>query len=77
MEKVVLGMTMSLDGFINDRNGSVNALYPDLTAWRETESGKESMQSTGAMRVMELPGGGTHLRFSILKQVTAHKTLTN
>ena len=37
MEKVVLGMTMSLDGFINDRNGSVNALYPDLTAWRETE----------------------------------------
>ena len=49
MSKVVLGMTMSLDGFINDRNGSVQALYPDLTAWRETELGKESIQNTGAV----------------------------
>jgi hypothetical protein len=29
MGKVILGMTMSLDGFINDRNGSVADLYPD------------------------------------------------
>ena len=49
MGKVVLGMTMSLDGFINDRNGSVEALYPDLVAWRETELGKESIQNTGAV----------------------------
>lgn len=49
MGKVVLGMTMSLDGFINDRNSSVAALYPDLAAWRETEPGKESIQSTGAV----------------------------
>jgi dihydrofolate reductase len=49
MGKVVLGMTMSLDGFINDRNGSVAALYPDLADWRETESGKESIQNTGAV----------------------------
>jgi dihydrofolate reductase len=49
MGKVVLGMTMSLDGFINDRNGSVAALYPDLAAWRETEPGKESIESTGAV----------------------------
>jgi hypothetical protein len=34
MEKVILGMTMSLDGFINDRDGSVASLYPDLEAWR-------------------------------------------
>ena len=40
MAKVILGMTMSLDGFINDRSGSVSALYPDLVAWRETEPGK-------------------------------------
>ena len=40
---------MSLDGFINDQNGSVNALYPDLAAWRETETGKESIQNTGAV----------------------------
>jgi dihydrofolate reductase len=49
MAKVILGMTISLDGFINDRNGSVAALYPDLDAWRETEAGKESIQNTGAV----------------------------
>ena len=49
MGKVVLGMTVSLDGFINDRNGSVAALYPDLAAWRETELGTESIRNTGAV----------------------------
>lgn len=49
MGKVILGMTMSLDGFINDREGSVEALYPDLAAWSETELGKESIQNTGAV----------------------------
>ena len=49
MGKVVLGTTMSLDGFINDRNGSVDALYPDLTDWRESRVGKESIQNTGAV----------------------------
>lgn len=49
MGKVILGMTMSLDGFINDRNGSVESLYPDLTAWRETEPGRESIRNTGAV----------------------------
>jgi len=47
--KVVLGMTMSLDGFINDRDGSVGALYPDLAALRDTEPLQESMQNTGAV----------------------------
>jgi len=49
MGKVILGATISLDGFINDRSGSVDALYPDLADWRETESGKESIQNTGAV----------------------------
>lgn len=49
MEKVILGMTISLDGFINDREGSVEALYPDLASWRDTEVGKESIQNTGAV----------------------------
>jgi dihydrofolate reductase len=49
MPKVILGTTMSLDGFINDRSGSVDALYSDLIAWRETEAGKESIQNTGAV----------------------------
>lgn len=49
MAKVILGATMSLDGYINDRNGSVAALYPDLEAWRDTELGQESIQNTGAV----------------------------
>jgi dihydrofolate reductase len=40
---------MSIDGFINDRSGSVEALYPDLAALRETEPLKESIQNTGAV----------------------------
>jgi hypothetical protein len=38
MSKVILGTTISLDGFINDRGGSVAALYPDLAELRETDS---------------------------------------
>ncbi len=49
MAKVILGMTMSLDGFINDAEGSVALLYPDLEAWRETEVGRRSIQNTGAV----------------------------
>jgi len=49
MAKVVLGVTMSLDGFINDRSGSVGALYPDLAALRDTEPLRESMLNTGAV----------------------------
>jgi dihydrofolate reductase len=49
MGKVILGMTMSLDGFINNRAGSVAELYPDLAAWSETEPGRESIQNTGAV----------------------------
>ena len=49
MAKVILGTTMSVDGFINDRNGSVAALYPDLETWQYTKPGRESIQNTGAV----------------------------
>ena len=49
MGKVIVGMTMSLDGFINDRNGDVSCLYPDLEALRKTEMLAEAMQTTGAV----------------------------
>ncbi len=49
MAKVVLGMTLSLDGFINDRTGGVCALYPDLYELRNTEPMRESIQNTGAV----------------------------
>jgi dihydrofolate reductase len=48
MGKVILGTTMSLDGFINDRNGDVSRLYPDLEALRKTEVLQESIRTTGA-----------------------------
>jgi dihydrofolate reductase len=49
MGTVILGTTMSLDGFINDSRGSVDALYSDLADWRDTELGIESIQNTGAV----------------------------
>lgn len=48
MGKVIIGTTMSLDGFINDRNGSVDRLYPDLDELHKTEMLQESIRSTGA-----------------------------
>jgi dihydrofolate reductase len=45
---VIVGAAMSLDGFINDRHGSVSRLYPDLDALRKTELLQEEIASTGA-----------------------------
>ena len=36
MAKVVVGMTISLDGFVEDQSGSVARLYPDLADLRDT-----------------------------------------
>jgi len=49
MAKVIVGMTTSLDGFVNDRNGSIERLYPDLEALRKTEFLKEAIAYTGAV----------------------------
>ncbi len=49
MAKVILGMTMSLDGFVNDRRGGVDVLYPDLAALRDTPSLREAIARTGAV----------------------------
>jgi hypothetical protein len=42
MAKVVVGMTISLDGFVNDRHGSVERLYPGLAALAKTETLREA-----------------------------------
>ena len=61
MARVVAGMMMSLDGFVNDREGSVAFLYPDLAAMRESESLQEAMLATGAVvmgrRSYDMAGG--------------------
>lgn len=49
MGKVILGVTISLDGFAEDIDGSVSKLYPDLDTLRETEVLKESILMTGSV----------------------------
>jgi len=49
MAKVILGVTKSLDGFAEDSNGSVRALYPDLDLLRNTEVLRESIDTTGSV----------------------------
>ncbi len=49
MAKVILGVTISLDGFAEDSNGSVGALYPDLEALHHTDLLKDSIRDTGAV----------------------------
>ena len=61
MAKVIVGMTTSLDGFVNDRNGSVARLYPDLAALRKTEMLQDAIANTGAVvmgrRAYEMANG--------------------
>ena len=49
MGKVIAGMTMSLDGFINDRNGSAQSLSPDFDELLEAPSFKKMTKNTGAI----------------------------
>lgn len=49
MARVSAGMSMSLDGFVSDRNGEVGLLYPDMEAMRQTEGLQEAIRSTGAV----------------------------
>jgi dihydrofolate reductase len=49
MAKVILGVTISLDGFAEDINGSIGALYPDLESLRNTDVLKESIRTTGSV----------------------------
>ncbi len=49
MTKVIGGMTISLDGFVNDKNGSVGALYPEFEALAQSELMQTSIQRTGAV----------------------------
>ena len=48
MGKVIAGMTMSLDGFINDRHGKVESLNPDFVELHDVPSFKEMIKTTGA-----------------------------
>lgn len=49
MAKVILGMTLSLDGFVHDRNGSVESLFPDLGQLQDTALLQDAIKNTGAV----------------------------
>lgn len=49
MGKVMAGMTVSLDGFMNDRNGSAQSLSPDFDELLEAPSFKKMIEDTGAV----------------------------
>jgi dihydrofolate reductase len=49
MARVIVGMTMSLDGFVNDHDGRVDALYRDFEVLRNSEPLQEAIQNTGAV----------------------------
>lgn len=49
MGKIILGLTISLDGFAEDSKGSVNPLYADLNLLKETEVMQESILTTGSV----------------------------
>ena len=48
MGNVIIGATLSLDGFMNDRNGDVRRLYADLEELHRTEMLQEEIRMTGA-----------------------------
>ena len=49
MAKVILGMTISLDGFVADETGSAARLYPDLDDLRGTDYMDALIGETGAV----------------------------
>jgi len=49
MGNVIVGATMSLDGFMNDRDGDVSRLYPNLEELRTTEMLQEEIRTIGAV----------------------------
>jgi dihydrofolate reductase len=49
LAKIIVGMTISLDGLVADQNGYAGRLYPDLAALRHTAYMKDAIEQTGAV----------------------------
>ena len=49
MGKVVLGLRVSLDGFVNDKDGSAGPLYPDGATMSNDPLLQEAIRDTGAV----------------------------
>lgn len=80
--KTILGMTVSLDGFINDRDGDVGSLYADLAEMDETPQMLEAIHDTGAVvmgrRAYEMGNGDyTGYEFQVPIFVVTHDVPTS
>jgi len=49
MARIIVGTTMSLDGFIADANGGVDLLYSDLTDLQDSAYMNSTIEQTGAV----------------------------
>ena len=49
MSKIIVGMTISLDGFVSDRSGNVSRLYHDFAELQESEIMRRYVENTGAI----------------------------
>lgn len=81
MTRVILGMTMSLDGFIHDQHGSVGPLFPDFAALQESAIMQEAIRTTGAVvmgrRAYEMGNGDyTGYEFQVPIFVLTHRPPT-
>jgi hypothetical protein len=47
MSKVIIGMTISLDGFARESDPSVSQVKTDSTAWKDTAIGQEMISILG------------------------------
>jgi dihydrofolate reductase len=82
MATVVVEMTASLDGFVNNWGGSVERLYPDLAGARERPRCCEAIANTGAVvmgrRAYEMANGNfTGYEFQVPIFVVTHHPPTD
>jgi dihydrofolate reductase len=66
LANVIVGMTISLDGFVADQNGNAGLLDPDLAALRHTAYMKDAIEPTGAVlmgrRTVEIVDPDSYVR---------------
>lgn len=77
MARVIAGMTVSLDGFVNDRDGSVGRLYPDMAELRQREAMQRQIRATGAVvmgrRTYDMGDDYTDYEFQVPIFVITHR----
>ncbi len=66
---------MWLDGFIADKNGDLNPLYPDQDALTKSDFLREQVRTTGAVVMGRNPGGCRGHLFQLPADPAAHRKM--